>query len=196
MTEQRLPAVNGDDGQWGDILNQYLTKEHYNTGIDNAANGGHKSITIQPGTTTAGTAPLKFTSGSLMTIPEAGAIEYLSGQFYIRGTDKLSVAGTITSSNTAIYDIAQIGFTLSGSAGSSAMVKVPYGVALSSYEVKSNVATTCSINIDTETITLANESLKSGSSSLVKTAGQYITATLNSNDNADVVNIFLQGVKQ
>lgn len=99
MAEQRLPIVDGDDGAWGDILNQFLEKEHYNTGVDNASNGGHKNITLRPGTTAAGTAPLKFTSGSLMTAPEAGAVEYLSGTFYIRGTDNLSVAGTITGSN-------------------------------------------------------------------------------------------------
>lgn len=96
--DQRLPTVNGDDGQWGDILNQYLTKEHYDTGVNNAANGGHKTVTLQAGTSVAGTAPLKFTSGTLLATPEAGTIEYLSGKFYIRGTDSLSVAGSINNS--------------------------------------------------------------------------------------------------
>lgn len=82
MVQQRLPAVNGDDGQWGDILNQYLTKEHYDTGLDNAANGGHKTVTIRPGTTAAGTAPLKFSSGPLLTLPEAGAIEFQTDKLY------------------------------------------------------------------------------------------------------------------
>lgn len=86
MAEQRLPLVNGDDGQWGTILNQYITKEHYNTGIDNAENGAHKTVTIRPGTATAGTAPLKFTSGSLLTTPEAGAIEFLSDNLYFTQT--------------------------------------------------------------------------------------------------------------
>lgn len=202
MVQQRLPIVDGDDGQWGDILNQYIEKEHYNTGVDNADNGGHKTITIRPGTAVAGTAPLKFASGSLLSSTEAGAIEYLSGKFYIRGTDQLSVAGnistsgTVTGTNTAIYDVAQIGFTLSGSAGATATVKLPYNVTLASYEVKTDVATTCSIGIDTETITLTNEALKSGASSLVKTDGQYISATVNSNDNASVIYVFLKGTKQ
>lgn len=195
MAQLRLPFVDGDDGQWGDILNQFIAKEHYDTGSDNVANGGHKNITIRPGTATAGTAPLKFTSGTLLATPEAGTIEYLSGKFYIRGTDSLSVAGTVTGSNTAIYDVAQVGFTLSGTAGSTATVKVPYNVSFTSYEVKTDVATTCSISIDSETITLSNEALKSGSSGLSKTDGQYITATLNSNNNATVVNIFLKGTK-
>ncbi len=83
---QRLPAVNGDDGVWGDILNQYLAKEHYNTGLDNPVNGGHQKVTIRPGTTAAGTAPLKFTSGSLLTTPEAGAVEFLADKLYMTQT--------------------------------------------------------------------------------------------------------------
>jgi microcystin-dependent protein len=101
MTEQRLPIVNSDDGAWGDILNQYLSKEHYNTGINNTANGGHQMVTLRPGTTTAGTAPIKFTSGSLLATPESGTIEYSSGTFYIRGTDKLSVGSSISASTLA-----------------------------------------------------------------------------------------------
>jgi len=86
MVQQRLPTVNSDDGAWGDILNQFLSKEHYNTGVDNAANGGHQNITVRPGTTVAGTAPIKLSSGSLMTTPEAGAIEFLTDRFYITQT--------------------------------------------------------------------------------------------------------------
>ena len=81
MADQRLPIVNGDDGTWGTILNQYISKEHYNTGIDDADNGGHKAITIRPGSTVAGTAPLKFTSGSLTTAAEVGAVEFLTDKF-------------------------------------------------------------------------------------------------------------------
>ena len=85
-TPQRLPIVNSDDGVWGDILRQYILKEHYDDGTDNAANGGHKTITIQPGTASAGTAPLKFTSGTLLTAPEAGAIEFNSDKLYFTKT--------------------------------------------------------------------------------------------------------------
>src|SRR4051794_24788674 len=79
---QRLPFVNGDDGQWGDILVQWLKKEHYDDGTDNAVNGGHKVVTIRAGTATAGTAPLKLTSGTLMVTPEAGAVEFLTDSLY------------------------------------------------------------------------------------------------------------------
>ena len=86
MAEQRLPVVDGDDGVWGEILNQFLAKEHHNTGVDSVLNGGHKTVTIRPGTTGAGTAPLKFISGSLLTTPEAGAIEFNNDTLYFTQT--------------------------------------------------------------------------------------------------------------
>ncbi len=86
MFDQRLPIVDGDDGAWGDILNQFISKEHYNTGANNAANGGHRVITIRPGTTAAGTAPLQFTSGSLLITPEIGAVEFLGDKLYFTQT--------------------------------------------------------------------------------------------------------------
>lgn len=94
-TPQRLPIVNSDDGTWGDILRQYLMKEHYDDGTDNAVNGGHKTITIRAGTATAGTAPLKFTSGTLLSSAEAGAIEY-NGSFYmtLSGNARTTIVGT------------------------------------------------------------------------------------------------------
>lgn len=81
-TPQRLPIVNNDDGVWGDIIRQFLMKEHYNDDTDNAVNGGHQKITVKAGTTAAGTAPIKLTSGSLMTAAEAGAIEFNNDFLY------------------------------------------------------------------------------------------------------------------
>lgn len=87
MADWRLPTVDGDDGAWGDILNQFIGKEHYNDGTDNAAdNGGHQKITVRAGTSSAGTAPLKFTSGTLMSSPEAGAVEFNSNRLYFTQT--------------------------------------------------------------------------------------------------------------
>lgn len=86
MPPRRLPIVNSDDGTWGDIIRQFIAKEHYNDDTDNAANGGHHKITIRPGTATAGTAPLKFTSGTLLTTPEAGAIEFTGDNLYFTQT--------------------------------------------------------------------------------------------------------------
>ena len=85
-TPQRLPFVNGDDAQWGSILNQYIKKEHYDDGTDNAVNGGHVTITVRAGTASAGTAPLKLTSGTLMTTSEAGAVEFNSDRLYFTQT--------------------------------------------------------------------------------------------------------------
>ena len=100
MALQRLPIVNSDDGAWGDILNQFLGKEHYdgdaNTG-GGSTNGGHQTITIQPGTATAGTAPLKFTAGTLLATKEAGAVEFNSDRLYI-------TTSTPTRKTIAAYD--------------------------------------------------------------------------------------------
>lgn len=99
MAEQRLPRVNGDDGIWGDILNQFISKEHYNIDSDNAANGGHKWVTIQasdystPGTASA--APIKLTTGPLLGTRVAGAIEFLSDRLYFTqttGTTRKTIA--------------------------------------------------------------------------------------------------------
>ncbi|MCA9334600.1 hypothetical protein KC953_00480, partial [Candidatus Saccharibacteria bacterium] len=97
-TPQRLPIVNSDDGVWGDIIRQYLEKEHFNDDTDNPINGGHQKITIQPGTASAGTAPLKFTSGTLLTTPEAGAVEFNTDTLYLTQT-----TGT-TRKKIAAYD--------------------------------------------------------------------------------------------
>ena len=97
-TPQRLPIVNSDDAVWGDILRQYLEKEHFNDDTDNAANGGHQTVTIRPGTAASGTAPLKFTSGTLMSTPEAGAMEFNNNLLYFTIT-----SGTVRK-KIAMYD--------------------------------------------------------------------------------------------
>jgi hypothetical protein len=86
MAQQRLPLVNSDDGVWGDIIRQYLMKEHYNDDTDNPINGGHKTVTIRPGTATAGTAPLKLSSGTLLGAAEAGAVEFNTDTLYFTVT--------------------------------------------------------------------------------------------------------------
>lgn len=81
--EQRLPILDGDDGQWGEILNQFIAKEHNDSGVHDVSNGGHKNITIVPGGTNAGMAPLKFTSGPLLSTPEPGAIEFNNDNLFL-----------------------------------------------------------------------------------------------------------------
>jgi hypothetical protein len=73
--------------------------QHYDDGTDNpGVNGGHQKITIRAGTATAGTAPLKFTSGTNLTTPEAGAMEFTTDTLYFTIT-----TGT-TRKKVAIYD--------------------------------------------------------------------------------------------
>lgn len=95
-TPQRLPIVGSDDGTWGSIIRQYLMKEHYNDDTDNPVNGGHQNVTIRAGTTSA--APLTFTSGSLLTSPATGSMEFNSDSLYFTIT-----TGT-TRKKVAIYD--------------------------------------------------------------------------------------------
>jgi len=95
-TPQRLPIVGSDDGTWGNIIRQYLMKEHYNDDTDDPVNGGHQNVTIRAGTTTA--APLTFTSGSLLTTPATGSVEFSTDTLYFTIT-----TGT-TRKTVAIYD--------------------------------------------------------------------------------------------
>ncbi|WP_185737394.1 hypothetical protein, partial [Burkholderia cenocepacia] len=85
-------------GQWGDILVQWLKKEHYDDGTDNAVNGGHQKVTLRAGTASAGTAPLKFTSGTLLSSAEAGALEFLTDKIYF------TITTGPTRKTVAIYD--------------------------------------------------------------------------------------------
>lgn len=150
MAEQRLPTVNADDGQWGDILNQFISKEHYNTGADNTLNGGHKSITLRPGSISAGTAPIKLSSGPLMSAPEVGAIEFLTDRLYFTQT-----TSTIRKTLASIDDIkhtptATWGDGLLSSSvqiGVPCYVRVPYGGTIISWSIVANVSCSCVIDI-------------------------------------------------
>jgi hypothetical protein len=98
MAEQRLPIVNSDDGIWGDIIRQFLEKEHFNDDTNNPVNGGHKTVTIRAGSAAAGSAPLKFASGALLSAPEAGAVEFNTDALYFTIT-----TGTVRK-KVALYD--------------------------------------------------------------------------------------------
>lgn len=148
--EQRLPVVEGDDGQWGDVLNQYLEKEHYNTGLDDTTNGGHKTITIKPGTDASGTAPLKFTSGPLMTIPETGAVEFLSDRFYYTQTTAMARKTIATIDDIEHTPTAIWGDYLMSSSiqvGMTSYVQVPYSGTIISWNIVTDIACTCVLDI-------------------------------------------------
>ena len=135
--DQRLPSVGGDDGSWGNILNQFIEKEHYNTGTNNAANGGHKTITIQASTGSSGAtpgAPLKFTSGTLLTSPEAGALEFLTDNLYftvttgaVRNTVSLYVQASVASGSTPAGDSRQNEYYVTALSGGPVNFAAPTG---------------------------------------------------------------------
>lgn len=164
MAEQRLPIVNEDDGVWGDIIRQFLLKEHYNADADlnqaTSKNGGHKTITIQPGTATAGTAPLKFMSGTLLTTAEAGAIEFASNTLYFtpsttRDTVVLANAvqtlanKTLTTPTLGVATATTINKVTITAPATSATLTIPDGVTLTGPAVSGTVMTLG----NTETIT-------------------------------------------
>lgn len=131
-TPQRLPIVNSDDGTWGDIIRQFLKKEHYDDGTDNAANGGHQNVTIRPGTTSA--APLTFnqTGASLLSTPADGAVEYASNAFYITtGSTRKRVAIYDDSSGAAgdlYYRDGSGNFVRLGAGSNGSILKVASGL--------------------------------------------------------------------
>lgn len=65
---------------WSELWVNGLTATNGKVGFKNTA----PTALIHPGagTAAAGTAPLKFTSGPLLTTPEAGAVEFLTDAFY------------------------------------------------------------------------------------------------------------------
>lgn len=154
MEEQRLPIVNGDDGHWGDILNQYIGKEHYNTGSDNVANGSHQWINVVPSDTgtsgTASAAPIKLASGPLLGAPQAGAIEFLTDRLYFTqttGTTRKTVANTddITHTPTAVWGDNVMAYSIQ--VGTTSYVRVPYSGAIVSWSIIANVACTCVLDV-------------------------------------------------
>jgi len=58
-------------------------------------------VALQAGTATAGTAPLKFTSGTNLTTPENGAVEYNGTNYFVTsGGTRFTLARTLTASST------------------------------------------------------------------------------------------------
>lgn len=63
-------------------------------------------VNLKAGTATAGTAPLKLTSGTLLTTPEAGVIEYDGTSFYVtNGTPTRTAIGTLANPMDAAGDM-------------------------------------------------------------------------------------------
>jgi hypothetical protein len=67
--------VSGLDGT---VANNILTTGTLGAGVTTLTG----TLNLRIGTATAGTEPLKFTSGTLLTSPEVGAIEFLTDKYY------------------------------------------------------------------------------------------------------------------
>ncbi|CAK0762949.1 hypothetical protein CCP3SC1AL1_310012 [Gammaproteobacteria bacterium] len=70
------------------VASQWLTING-NLGISTASPTAR--LHLPAGTATASTAPLKFTSGTLLATPAAGVVEFYDGRWYITGTAKQRV---------------------------------------------------------------------------------------------------------
>jgi hypothetical protein len=133
---QRLPVVNGDDGQWGAILNNFLGKEHYNDTSDNIVNGGHQTITVRAGTAAANTAPLKFTSGTLLTTAEVGAVEFVTNRLYYTQT-----TGPTRMTILAVNDASGASGDLYYRNSTADLIRLPVGTSAQVLTVSSGVPT-------------------------------------------------------
>lgn len=91
-------------------------------------------VTLAAGTASANTAPLKFTSGTNLTTPEAGAVEYDASNFYVTNgagirftvAKMLSGSATLDFGNTAAGTSDDLTVTITGAAdGDEVVLGVP-----------------------------------------------------------------------
>jgi hypothetical protein len=91
-----VPATGGKTG----TFNSYAAVLGDGSSVATFQAGGH--LLLPAGTATAGTAPLKFTSGEALTTPEAGALEFHDNRLYLtnvaarRAIDRTSCVETST----------------------------------------------------------------------------------------------------
>lgn len=189
MAEQRLPVVDGDDGAWGEILNQFIEKEHYNTGTDNAANGGHKTITIRPGTATAGTAPLKFSSGTLLSSPEAGAMEFNSDTLYFTITTG-SVRKTVATYDDSSGATGDMYYRNSGGS----LTRLPIGSSNNMLKVSGGLPTWGDVTFNTATKTSNYTVTTSDTVLLADAASGNITITLPAASSSSGYRFFIKRI--
>lgn len=90
---------------------------------------------LKAGTATASTAPLKFTSGTLLTTPEAGAVEFLTDAYY----------GTITTGGKRrMFVTSSDGRATAQTAANASVSTHTLGASDASFEVSANVLVTTS----------------------------------------------------
>lgn len=189
MPPQRLPIVDSDDGEWGEIINQFIEKEHYNTGSDSPSNGGHKTITIRAGTATAGTAPLKFTSGTVLSSPEAGAVEFLTDNLYITTT-----TGPTRKTLAAYDDSSGATGDVYYRASGGAFTRLPIGATNQTLKVASGLPSWGDITFNTSTKTSNYTAATSDTVLLADAASGNVTITLPTASTASGYRFFVKRI--
>jgi len=107
------------------------------------------ALHLKAGTTTASTAPLKFTSGSLLTTAEAGAVEFLTDAFY----------GTITTGaarKTFAFLDSNITGTAANVSGTPALPNGTTGTTQAASDNSTKLATTAYVDINAPVVDSAN----------------------------------------
>lgn len=137
----KLQIFNGDTGK---IL---LNPSGGNVGI--GTTGPTAKLMIAAGSASANTAPLKFTSGTLNTTAEAGAVEFLTDKFY----------GTVTTSALRkMFVTANSGRATAQTAANASVATYTLGATDASFEVSANVlVTTSSAEAFTVTVDYTDE---------------------------------------
>lgn len=92
---------------------------------------------IAAGTATASTAPLKFTAGTNLTTPEAGAVEFDGTNYFATSSStRYTLAKTLTATATLNFDLTAVNYqdltiTVTGAAdGDAVVIGVPNGAAV------------------------------------------------------------------
>lgn len=101
----------------------------------------------------------------------------------------------IATNEVALIHIEQQVYVLSGSAGSSFSLKTPSNINITSYEIETDVNCTCVVSIEDTNVSLTNEKTKLGAININKLANESITVSVDSNDNANWIKVYLNGVK-
>jgi hypothetical protein len=133
-------------------------------------------VHIAAGTTAAGTAPLKLSSGTVLTTPEDGAIEYDGTDFYVtQGATRYKLSKTLAGQLTTDFGApaltthnavtttlsvtgAQTGDVVTVSANSGAVN--PASIIITAYVTSANTVTLQAYNAGSSTINIASDTYK------------------------------------
>lgn len=134
---------------------QLITGDDVKVTIDISGNTGigitspTAVLNLKAGTSTANTAPIKFTSGPLLSIAEPGTLEFLTDSYYVTTTTgtkrRMLVAGTT-------------GRATGQTAAAASVVTYTLGASDATFEVSANVlVTTATLHSFTVTVTYTDE---------------------------------------